>query len=74
MSTVDFFVTPVYNVFTFDEAIEYMKMRDKYITAGPPIRWRNVYTKQEVIIGYSGYADKRSVAREMPKVQMPTNK
>ena len=38
--------------YTFDEAIEYMKMKDKQPTkiGEPPVRWINVKTGKEVII------------------------
>lgn len=37
--------------YTFEEAIEYMKMRDRNPTDAP-IRWRSVKTGKEVVIGY----------------------
>ena len=41
--------------YTFDEAIEYMKMKNKQPTkiGEPPIRWINVRTGKEVVIGYT---------------------
>lgn len=41
-------------VYTFSEAIEFMKMRDKYgsITQ-PPIRWVDAKTGKPVSIGYT---------------------
>ena len=38
--------------YTFNEAVEYMKMKDKEPTFYT-IRWRNVRTGKEVIIGYT---------------------
>ena len=38
--------------YTFNEAIEYMKERDKYPTKRP-ISWVNVKTGKPVIIGYN---------------------
>lgn len=40
--------------YTFNEAIEYMKMKDKQPTKiGETIRWINVKTGKEVVIGYT---------------------
>lgn len=41
--------------YTFDEAIEYVKMKDKQPTniGKPPVRWINVKTGKEVVIGYT---------------------
>ena len=39
--------------YTFNEAIEYMKMKDKQIWTGEIIRWTSVKTGKEVIIGYT---------------------
>ena len=38
--------------YTFNEAIEYMKLRDKYPTT-KQIRWVNAKTGEPVSIGYS---------------------
>ena len=45
--------------YTFDEAIEYMKQRDKYPTTNN-IHWSDAKTGKPVSIGYSGdpYAKK----------------
>jgi predicted HAD superfamily phosphohydrolase YqeG len=40
--------------YTFNEAIEYMKLRDKQPTKiGEKIRWTDVKTGKQVIIGYN---------------------
>ena len=43
----------VKTAYTFDEAIEYMKMKDKQPTkiGELPVRWINVKTGKEVVIG-----------------------
>jgi hypothetical protein len=45
----------VNTAYTFNEAIEYMKMKDKQPTkfGEPPIRWVNNKTGKEVVIGYN---------------------
>jgi len=47
-------VDRVYNTYTFNEAIEFMKMLDKYPThPTKSVRWVNSKTKKPVIIGYN---------------------
>ena len=46
-------VIRVNTTYTFDEAIEYMKMKDKQLTNHETIRWVDVKTGKEVIIGYT---------------------
>lgn len=41
------------NIYTFDEAIEFMKQRDKWGTTKPPIKWVYAKTGKPVAIGYS---------------------
>ena len=46
-------LTRVKTTYTFNEAVEYMKMKDKQPTkTGETTRWVNVKTGKEVIIGY----------------------
>jgi hypothetical protein len=41
-------------VYTFDEAVEYMKIKDKEPTKiGKTIRWINVKTGKQVVIEYN---------------------
>lgn len=45
----------VKTTYTFNEAIEYLKMRDKQPTnINETISWRNVKTGKRVYIGYTG--------------------
>lgn len=48
-------LTTIKTTYTLDEASEYMKMKDKQPTntGTLPIRWINVKTGKEVIIGYT---------------------
>lgn len=48
----DYDLTSTKIVYTFQEAIEHMKMRDQNLS-DDPIRWRSVKTGREVIIGYT---------------------
>lgn len=45
----------VKSTYTFNEAIEYMKRKDKQPTNinKPPVRWVDVKTGREVVIGYN---------------------
>ena len=44
----------VKTTYTFNEAIEYMRMKDKQPTKiGETTRWINVKTGKEVVIGYT---------------------
>jgi len=40
--------------YTFNEAIELMKRRDKNLTTTKPIQWKNAKTGKRVYIGYNG--------------------
>ena len=47
-------VIRVKTTYSFEEAIEYLKIRGKSPTnVEDPIRWKNVNTGKEVIIGYT---------------------
>jgi len=41
-------------IYTFNEAIELMKRRDRYTTNKRPIQWIDAKTKKRVHIGYNG--------------------
>ncbi len=45
----------VKTTYTFDEAIEYMKQKDKQSTKidEPPVSWVDVKTGKNVVIGYT---------------------
>jgi hypothetical protein len=44
----------VKTTYTFNEAIELMKRRDKNLTTTKPIQWKNAKTGKRVYIGYNG--------------------
>jgi hypothetical protein len=52
MATYEPMVTPLLPL-TFNEAIEYMKMRDKHYPGASPVKWVNSKTGKRVYIGYS---------------------
>ena len=47
-------ITNTKTTYTFNEAIEYMKQKDRQPTRiGQSVRWFNVKTGEEVVIGYN---------------------